>query len=86
VLEKFSAKLGSNINLGQKISGPDLSTILRDLQSSDNSIFNVINFTARLRNTLGHNLGWDVELTKSEYFQLFQMVASSCIHVVISLY
>lgn len=85
-LEKYSTKLGSGVNLGQNISGPDLTTILSDLKSADNSIWTAIRFTARLRNTLGHNLGWDNGLIKGEYFRLFQMVASSCIHVVANLY
>lgn len=85
-LEKYSARLGSNANLGQSISGPDLETILSDLKSADSSILTAIKFSARLRNTLGHNLGWDIGLTKGEYFRLFQMVAGSCIHVVANLY
>lgn len=85
-LEKYSSVLVSNVNLGQNISGPDLPTILKDLQTADNSLLSAIKYTARLRNTLGHNLGWDNGLTKSEYFRLFQMVASSCIHVVMRLY
>lgn len=85
-LEKYSTKLGSGINLGQNISGPDLPTILSDLKSADKSIWTAIRFTARLRNTLGHNLGWDIGLTKGEYFRLFQMLACSCIHVVVNLY
>lgn len=85
-LEKYSAKLGCGVNLGQNISGPDLATVLSDLKSADNSILTAIRFTARLRNTLGHNLGWNTGLTKGEYFRLFQMVAASCIHVVANLY
>jgi len=85
-LEKYSAKLGSSVSLGQNISGPDLSTILADLEKADNSILTAIKFTARLRNTLGHNLGWDIGLTKIQYFKLFQMVASTCIHTVARLY
>lgn len=85
-LEKYSAILGSSVNLGQNISGPDLATVLNDLENADDSIFTSIKFTARLRNTLGHNLGWDIGLTKNQYFRLFQKVASACIHVVARLY
>ena len=85
-LEKYSAILGSNVNLGQNISGPNLPTILTDLETANASIFTAIKFTARLRNTLGHNFGWDIGLTKSQYFRLFQIVASACIHVVARLY
>lgn len=85
-LEKYSSHLGSSTNLGQNISGPDLSTIVTDLQSTDNSIFTAIKFTARLRNTLGHNLGWDVGLKKGDYFLLFQKIISACLHVTAKLY
>lgn len=85
-LEKYSSRLGSSTNLGQNISGPDLSTIVTDMQSADNSIFTAIKFTARLRNTLGHNLGWDIGLSKLEYQRLFTMIICSCVHVVARLY
>jgi hypothetical protein len=86
VLEKYSSTLGAKKNLGQNISGPDLPTVLSDLPGADNSILTATRFTARLRNTLGHNLGWDIGLTKSEFFRLFLMVISLCIHVVVKLY
>jgi hypothetical protein len=85
-LEKYSAALGTSVNLGQNISGPNLPSVLTDLKTADDSIFTAIKFAARLRNTLGHNFGWDIGLTKSQYFRLFQMVASACIHVVARLY
>lgn len=85
-LEKYSGKLGSQTDLGRNISGPDLGTILKDLKGADDSIFTAIKYTARIRNTLGHNLGWDAGLNQDEYRRLFQMISSACIHVVRCLY
>lgn len=87
VLNYYSTALGSRSKekLGEKISG-DLQKILTDLETADNSIFTAIKLTARLRNTVGHNLGWEDGLTKIEYQKLFMMVASSCIHVIACLY
>lgn len=84
-LQNYSAALGSSENLGEKISG-NMKSILTDLETADNSIFTAIKLTARLRNTVGHNLGWEDGLTKIQYQKLFVMVASSCIHVVAKLY
>lgn len=85
VLQKYSTALGSKDNLGEKISG-NLPAILADLETANNSIFTAVKFTARLRNTVGHNLGWEDGLTKIQYQKLFMMVANSCIHVIACLY
>jgi hypothetical protein len=87
LLQKYSTALGSKENLGEKISvGGNLPAILTDLETANNSIFTAIKLTARLRNTVGHNLGWEDGLTKIQYQKLFMMVASSCLHVVACLY
>lgn len=84
-LQNYSAALGSSENLGDKNSG-NMQSILNNLETADDSIFTAIKLTARLRNTVGHNLGWEDGLTKIQYQKLFMMVASSCIHVVAKLY
>ncbi len=85
LLLKYSTALGSKENLGEKISG-NLPSILADLETANDSIFTAIKLTARLRNTVGHNLGWENGLTKIQYQKLFMMVASSCLHVIACLY
>lgn len=40
----------------------------------------------RIRNTVGHNLGWDKRLTAGQYERLYHIVGSSCLHTIASLY
>ncbi len=83
-LQHLHSELGipSNLNIGNA----DLSTIIADLAGADNSIQTAIQFTGRIRNTLGHNLGWVVALDKSHYHRLFRMVSASCLHTISCLY
>jgi hypothetical protein len=46
----------------------------------------VVELTGKIRNTLGHNLGWDVQINKLEYHHLFRIVAASCLHAIACLY
>jgi len=71
-----------NMNFGNTI----FPAVIADLAGADNSIQTAISFTGRIRNTLGHNLGWDVALDKIQYHQLFRMVSSSCFHAIACLY
>lgn len=68
------------------IGRTDFPTIIADLTGADNSIQTAIEFTGRVRNTLGHNLGWVVPLDKAQYHRLFRMVSSSCLHAISCLY
>ncbi len=71
-----------NLNIGKT----DFPTIIADLAGADDSIQTAIQFTGRIRNTLGHNLGWVVSLDKASYHRLFRMVSSSCLHAIFCLY
>jgi hypothetical protein len=61
-------------------------SVLDDLAGADDCVSTVISFTGRMRNSLGHNLGWNTSLTKYQYHRLFRMVAKSCLHVIGCLY
>ena len=71
-----------NLNIGNT----DFPSIIADLAGADDSIQTAIQFTGRIRNTLGHNLGWVVALDKENYHRLFRMVSSSCLHAISCLY
>lgn len=89
-----------NITLGRilpELSGPlgippvdiregDFATILANLAGASNSIDTAIQFTGKIRNTVGHNLGWVVQIDKHQYHRLFRMVTSSCLHTIACLY
>jgi hypothetical protein len=68
------------------IGNTDFPTIIADLVGADDSVQTAIQFTGRIRNTLGHNLGWVVPLDKVSYHCLFRMVSSSCLHAISCLY
>ena len=84
VLTYLHKSLGIKPNLDFK--DKQFSNVLDELDKSSESIEQSILLTGMTRNTLGHNLGWETGLTKNQYQRLFQMISSSCIHVISRLY
>lgn len=68
------------------IGETDFPTILAGIDESDQSIVNAIEITGRVRNSIGHNLGWRITLGKIEYQKLFTMIAISNLHAINCLY
>jgi len=88
-LNKVLKHLHKELGIPEKLDTyhKTLKDVLDELDKSDNSIEQSILVACMTRNTLGHNLWWeDVSLNKSQYQQLFEMVASSCLHVIACLY
>jgi hypothetical protein len=75
-----------HISNNLKIVGPELSDVLSDLSKANSSIETAIRFTGRLRNTLGHNLGWPDKIDKEQYNVLLKMISSSCLYIIALLY
>ncbi|MFC2053489.1 hypothetical protein ACFLV7_04205 [Chloroflexota bacterium] len=75
-----------NIPNDLKIGNTDFPTIIRELEGADNSLITAIQFTGRIRNTVGHNLGWEINITKLEYQKLYFFIAVSCLHAISCLY
>lgn len=84
VLPHLSSRLGIPHNI--VIGNTDFPAVLRDLSSADNAIVTALRFAGRVRNTVGHNLGWKAALDRSQYDLLANMVASSCLHTIACLY
>ena len=84
VLHHFYSCLGIPHNLA--IGNTDFPTVLRDLPSADDAIPTALQFAGRVRNTVGHNLGWKAALDRSQYDSLARMVAASCLHAIACLY
>lgn len=78
------AKLGieRRINPGNTT----LTDILHDTATAASHIQTDIEFTARLRNTVGHNLGWATRIDLAEYSLLAKKVSNSCLHAISTLY
>ncbi|HEX4919565.1 MAG TPA: hypothetical protein VFV92_02370, partial [Candidatus Bathyarchaeia archaeon] len=64
-LQQLSSELGTphNINL----RGVDFSTILSSLPGSNNSIPSAVEYAGKIRNTVGHHLGWNASLDCRAY-------------------
>lgn len=84
ILQYLHRELGIPNDFG--IGNTDFPSIISDLAGADDTIQTAIQFTGRIRNTLGHNLGWVVPLDQAIYRRLFLMVSSSCLHVISCLY
>lgn len=84
VLRYLHSQLGISSNL--QCGNTNLPQIIRDLATADESIETSIIFASRIRNTIGHNLGWVVAIDKNIYGRLFRMITSSCLHAIATLY
>jgi len=63
-----------------------LSDIFKELPRFDNSISGAIQISYMTRNTLGHSIGWDTNITQRQYQELYLIIASSCLHVIACLW
>jgi len=84
VLRHLAADLGLTVT--PNIGNTDFPTIVSDVASANNDIATSIEFTGRVRNTVGHNLGWNATFDRSQYDKLAGMVASACLHAINCLY
>lgn len=84
LLSGFSKPLG--IPKQVKINAAKLENVLSAIQTTDDSFTSAITMTGKLRNTLGHNMGWPDQLTKEQYLQGFLSIAVSCLHAISTLY
>lgn len=72
-----------------KISGKNLSGVLSNLAAlnpNNETLETAITYTGQLRNTLGHDLGWIVNLDKIQYQRSYQFIMASCLHAIKCLY
>jgi hypothetical protein len=77
-------RLGINGRI--RTSGPEFADVMNDLPRVGNNIQSNMEFVARVRNTIGHNIGWDTQLTSAQYIQLVRRVAVVILHALAGLY
>jgi hypothetical protein len=77
---------GATHPIYQDITRSDFPTIVNNFKTDDDSLHTAVVRTAQIRNTTGHNLGWQVSLSVPEYNKLAAYVASSCLHAIACLY
>jgi hypothetical protein len=86
ILKELKPELQFNAEPDMTIGGSTFQQIVADLRSADSSIYSAIQRAGRIRNTTGHDLGWQVSLTASEFNSLAESVALSCLHAIACLY
>jgi len=77
-------RLGIHRNLTTR--GPALVDVLASLPGAANDIDSDIEIVARLRNTIGHNIGWTSPMTSDEYVRLISKIMNSILHTISGLY
>jgi len=87
-LEKLLSGLAKPLGLPKqvKIGSANLENVLKEVQVADDAFTTAIIMTGKLRNTLGHNIGWTDQLTKEQYLQGFLLIAVACLHAISTLY
>lgn len=68
------------------IGGVTLSSVLDEVQTVDDRISFSIIMAGKLRNTIGHNMGWSSQLSNEQYINGFLHVGISCLHAINTLY
>lgn len=68
------------------ITGPAFADVLSYLHNTANSIESTLEITGRLRNTIGHNIGWTTPMTSDEYVLLVNKIMNSILHSISGLY
>ena len=79
------SKLKINPIQGKK-DGFVLEDMFDKLQRNDNSIDLAMQISYMARNTLGHSLGWNANISQSQYRELYLIIAASCLHVIACLW
>jgi hypothetical protein len=88
ILSKVLRELYKELGIPKKldIGSVSLSQVLQDSLEVDDSIESAITITSRIRNTLGHDIGWPDLLTRDQYINGFLLIAISCLHAIATLY
>jgi hypothetical protein len=63
-----------------------LPQVLDEILNVDDRISTAILTTGRLRNTIGHNMGWSTQLLPEQYTHSFLLIGISCLHTIATLY
>lgn len=64
----------------------ELKDVFDEIQKHKKTISEAVKITAIARNTIGHDLGWDISITKENYQELYLIIAASCLHAIACLW
>jgi tetratricopeptide (TPR) repeat protein len=74
------------INRSIVTSNVVFSDLVQHLPASTDDMQTEIEFVARMRNAIGHNIGWNTRITPSAYIRMVTEIAVVCLHVISNLY
>jgi len=69
-----------------KINTTDFNDILDLLKNFDNTLNMAFQIAGMIRNTVGHSLGWEIDLNSDIYKKQFDIIMNCCLHSIFSLY
>lgn len=84
VLNHVASDLGISARLS--ISADELQDVIDQADSAIWTIENAFQISGRIRNTTGHSLGWEIELTFDQYGAMVQNLSVACLHTINALY
>jgi hypothetical protein len=84
VLNHVASDLG--IPTGLAITANELQDVVDQSDTATWTIENAFQIAGRIRNTTGHSLGWEIELTFDQYGALVQHLSIACLHTISALY
>ena len=87
-LGKVLVELRDELNLPEmlRIGNKTLSNVLRGVLDADDDISRSIQLTASLRNTIGHDMSWPMQLSRDQYLNSFLHIEFSCLHAIATLF
>lgn len=84
ILQNLYSYLG--IRQDTSISVDNLQEVINTLPGEEKSIQTAFEISGKIRNTVGHSLGWVIDLTIEQYKKMFELIGICCIHSIVSLY
>lgn len=85
ILDELATDLAIPNKLGTG-GGVTFPIVLSEIAGANDHIATAVRFAGRIRNTTGHDLGWDANFNRTEYDFLASMTASACLHAIACLY
>jgi hypothetical protein len=84
VLEHVQSDLG--LSSTPPIRADEFQDVIDQVRSSPRTIDAAFEIAGKTRNTVGHSLGWEINLSRGEYSSLFENIGIACLHSISALY
>lgn len=87
-LNSIITNLSNDLGLNRKIptSVNSMREIITLIKNYDHTVDTAFEITAKIRNTTGHSLSWNVFLDPIIYTKIIQVISHCCLHTIFKLY